>query len=267
MESSGTIEAQVRMVPPHVFAFTLAYFTGSKEHNIKMRQLAIDKGLRLNEFGLIPEDKAGDLKGLDAAKYSLNATNEDEIYQHLGLDWVPPELREDMGEIEAAKSKSLPRLVMPTDLKGSLHNHTTLSDGVATLEQMAGAAMDMDWEFLGIADHSQILNIGGRQIGANAEDLLEQGEKIRELNDNWSDGGKNFRLLHGAECDILPDGSLDYEPETRQQLGHVIASVHQLSTWKARDEIENTEALIKTIEDPTCTIIGHPTGRILQGRD
>ena len=267
MESSGTIDAQVRMVPPHVFAFTLAYFTGSKEHNIRMRQLAIDNGLRLNEFGLIDDEKAGDLKGLEAAKFSLEAKNEEDIYHHLGLDWVPPELREDMGEIEAAQEKTLPRLVMPTDLKGSFHNHTILSDGVATLEQMAAAAMDMDWEFLGIADHSSLLNIGGRQIGADAEDMLEQGGKIRSLNELWSDGGKNFRLLHGAECDILSDGSLDYDEGTRRQLHHVVASVHQLSTWRARDEVENTEALIKAIEDPTMTILGHPTGRILQSRD
>ena len=267
MESSGTIDAQVRMVPPHVFAFTLAYFTGSKEHNIRMRQLAIDNGLRLNEFGLIYDEKAGDLKGLEAAKFSLEAKNEEDIYHHLGLDWVPPELREDMGEIEAALEKTLPRLVMPTDLKGSFHNHTILSDGVATLEQMAAAAMDMDWEFLGIADHSSLLNIGGRQIGADAEDMLEQGGKIRSLNELWSDGGKNFRLLHGAECDILSDGSLDYDEGTRRQLHHVVASVHQLSTWRARDEVENTEALIKAIEDPTMTILGHPTGRILQSRD
>ncbi|HIA24994.1 MAG: hypothetical protein CXX81_03690 [Methanobacteriota archaeon] len=267
MESAGTIDAQVRMVPPEVFAFTLAYFTGSKEHNILLRQRANNMGLRLNEFGLIPEEKAGDMKGLEAAQFSLPATNEEEIYQHLGLAWVPPELREDMGEVDAAERNSLPQLVMPTDLKGCFHNHTTLSDGVATLEQMAGAAMDMDWEFLGIADHSQMLNIGGRQIGADAEDMLAQGDAMRALNEVWADGGKNFRLLHGAECDILPDGSLDYDEETRRQLSHVVASVHQLPTWKSRDEVANTEAMITAIEDPTCTILGHPTGRILQGRD
>lgn len=267
MESAGTIDAQVRMVPPKVFAFTLAYFTGSKEHNIRLRQRAIDRGLRLNEFGLIPDDKAGDLKGMEAAKFSLSAPTEVEIYEHLGLTWVPPELREDMGEIEAAEADTLPRLVMPTDLKGSLHNHTTLSDGVATLEQMAGAAIDMDWEFLGISDHSQLLNIGGRQIGADAEDLLAQGEKIRELNEIWRDAGKNFRLLHGAECDILPDGSLDYDTPTRASLSHVIGSIHQLPAWRRRDETENTEALIRAVEEPTFTILGHPTGRILQGRD
>ena len=267
LEASGTIDAQVRLVPPHVFAFTLAYFTGSKEHNIRMRQLAIDKGLRLNEFGLIPDEVIGDLKGLEAAAHSLPATNEEDIYEHLGLNWVPPELREDMGEIEAATDGSLPRLVMPTDLKGAFHNHTTLSDGVATLEQMAGAAMDMDWEFLGIADHSQILNIGGNQIGAMPDEMLEQGEQVRTLNEVWADGDKDFRIFHGAECDILSDGSLDYDEATRKALTHVVASVHQLPTWRGRDEVDNTEALIKAIEDPTCTILGHPTGRILQGRD
>ncbi len=267
LESSGTIDAQVRMVPPHVFAYTLAYFTGSKEHNIRLRQRAIDRGLRLNEFGLFPEEEAGELKGLEAAEFSLKAATEEDIYRHLELDWVAPELREDMGEVEAAESGGLPELVKPTDLKGAFHNHTTLSDGVATLEQMAGAAMDLDWEFLGIADHSQILNIGGNQIGVMPEDMLAQGEQIRTLNETWADGGKDFRIFHGAECDILADGSLDYDDETRNALTHVVASVHQLASWKNRDELENTENLIKAIEDPTCTILGHPTGRILQGRD
>ncbi len=267
MESSGTIDAQVRLVPPEMFPFTLAYFTGSKEHNIRLRQRAMDLGLRLNEFGLIPESDVGELRGAAAAASSLPAETEVDIYNHLGLEWVAPELREDMGEVEAAENGRLPHLVMPTDLKGSLHNHTILSDGVGTLEAMAGAAMNMDWEFLGISDHSQMLNIGGRQVGAKAEELLQQGEKIRELNELWADGGKNFRLLHGAECDILPDGTLDYDCATREALSHVIGSVHQLPTWRRRDESENTEALIRAVEDSTFTILGHPTGRILQGRD
>ena len=193
METSGTIEAQVRMVPAKVFAYTLAYFTGSKEHNIRMRQLAIDRGLRLNEFGLFPEEEAGDLKGLEAAEFSLEAVDEEDIYRHLELSWVPPEMREDMGEIEAAAAGELPELVKPTDLRGSFHNHTTLSDGVATLEQMARAAMQLDWEFLGISDHSQMLNIGGRQIGADAEDMLAQGEQIRVLNEGWEIGRASCR--------------------------------------------------------------------------
>jgi len=126
LESGGTIDAQVRLVTPEVFPFTLAYFTGSKEHNIAMRQRAIDRGLKLNEFGLIPDAKAGDLKGMAAAKFSLQASNEEEIYRHLELDWVTPELREDTGEIAAAESSELPELLTGLDIRGALHNHTTL---------------------------------------------------------------------------------------------------------------------------------------------
>ena len=129
----ATIDAQIRIVNPESFPFTLAYFTGSKEHNIRMRQIAIEKGLRLNEFGLFSEKDAGDKIGIEAAKNTLICSNESDIYQHLGLKWVPPELREDMGEIEAAKINNLPNLVELQDLKGSFHNHTIASDGSATL--------------------------------------------------------------------------------------------------------------------------------------
>ena len=264
MASNTTIDAQVRLVPPHVFAFTLAYFTGSKEHNVRMRQRALDKGLRLNEFGLFPVDQVGDLKGIEAAKFSLPAENESDIYTHLDLHWVPPELREDSGEIEASMAGKLPQLMEPSMLKGAFHNHTTASDGTASLEQMAQAAQDLGWEFLGIADHSQILQVAS---GLSPDELISQSAEVRALNENWSDKGVDFRLFHGNECDILPDGSLDYSDEERSILDHVVGSVHQLPTWMKRDEVENTEALIRAIEEPSFTILGHPTGRILGGRD
>ncbi len=264
MASNTTIDAQVRLVPPHVFAFTLAYFTGSKEHNVRMRQRALDKGLRLNEFGLFPVDQVGELKGIEAAKFSLLAENEAEIYAHLDLNWVPPELREDSGEIEAAISGQLPKLMEASMLKGAFHNHTTASDGTASLEQMALAAQELEWEFLGIADHSQLLQVAN---GLSPDELVSQSNEIKALNENWSDKGVDFRLFHGNECDILPDGSLDYTDEQRSILDHVVGSVHQLPTWMKRDEIENTEALIQAIEEPSFTILGHPTGRILGGRD
>ena len=264
MASNTTIDAQVRLVPPHVFAFTLAYFTGSKEHNVRMRQRALDKGLRLNEFGLFPVDQVGDLKGIEAAKFSLPAENESDIYTHLDLHWVPPELREDSGEIEASMAGKLPQLMEPSMLKGAFHNHTTASDGTASLEQMAQAAQDLGWEFLGIADHSQILQVAS---GLSPDELISQSAEVRALNENWSDKGVDFRLFHGNECDILPDGSLDYTDEERSILDHVVGSVHQLPTWMKRDEVENTEALIRAIEEPSFTILGHPTGRILGGRD
>ncbi|MDP6900166.1 MAG: helix-hairpin-helix domain-containing protein [Candidatus Thalassarchaeaceae archaeon] len=264
MASNTTIDAQIRMVPPHVFPYTLAYFTGSKEHNVRMRQRALDRDMRLNEFGLFPLDAVGDLKGLEAAEFSLPASEESEIYGHLELAWVPPELREDTGEMEAAETDSLPSLMEPTDLKGAFHNHTTASDGTASLEQMANAAQELGWEFLGIADHSQILQVAS---GLAPEELIQQGESIRALNETWADQGTDFRLFHGNECDILPDGALDYSDEIRGTLDHVVGSVHQLPTWMKRDETENTEALINAIENPSFTFLGHPTGRILGGRD
>ena len=267
--SDATIDAQIRIVAPATFPFTLAYFTGSKEHNIRMRQTAIDRGLRLNEFGLFPEEAAGDATGLEAAKHTLECVDEADIYHHLGMSWVPPEMREDMGEMEAAAEDGtgLPTLIEPSDIKGALHNHTVASDGTATLEEMAHAAMELGWEYLGIADHSEVLNIGGRQIGVSAADVPGQAESIRALNEQWRDSNTDFRLLHGSECDILVDGSLDYPEEVRNSLSHVVGSVHALGSWRGRDEIANTEALTRAVEDPTFTILGHPTGRILQGRE
>ena len=263
----ATIDAQIRIVNPESFPFTLAYFTGSKEHNIRMRQIAIEKGLRLNEFGLFSEKDAGDKIGIEAAKNTLICSNESDIYQHLGLKWVPPELREDMGEIEAAKINNLPNLVELQDLKGSFHNHTIASDGSATLEEMSNYAMKIGWEYLGIADHSESLNIGGKTIGIPSNEIPKQKLEIDELNIKWKEEDVNFRIFHGSECDIMSDGSLDYSEEVRSSLSHVVGSVHALGSWRNRDEYTNTEALIKAIEDPTFTILGHPTGRILQGRE
>ena len=264
LEAGGTIDAQVRLVPPHVEPFTLAYFTGSKEHNIVMRQRAIDRGLKLNEFGLIPEAKAGDLKGMDAAVHSLEALSEQEIYAHLDMDYVAPELREDMGEVQAASSRSLPKLLEMNNIRGALHNHTTLSDGEASLEQMADTAQKMKWSWLGIADHSPSLKIAN---GASSDDLLKQGRTIKAYNQKWAEDGVDFRLFHGVESDILAGGTLDHPDEVLNELDYVVASVHAMTKWRSRDEVENTEELLKVIDHPATTVLGHPTGRILQGRE
>ena len=261
LESGGTIDAQVRLVPPHVFAYTLAYFTGSKEHNIRMRQAAQDKGLKLNEFGLMPET---DLTGIEAAATSLPASTESEIYQHLGLQFVTPELREDMGEMEASATNSLPDLITLSNIKGALHNHTTLSDGEASLEQMADAAQRMGWNWLGIADHSPTLTVAH---GASAEDLLSQHATMQQYNQNWKDEGVDFRLFSGVESDILEDGKLDHPDDVLAQIDYVVASVHAMGRWRSRDESQNTEDLLKCLDHPATTVLGHPTGRILQGRD
>ena len=264
LESGGTIDAQIRIVEPHIEPFTLAYFTGSKEHNIVMRQKAIDKGLTLSEWGLSPHDKIGDLKGEAAAKFSLPAAEEADIYRHLGMEFVVPELREDLGEISAAESGRLPNLITLNQIKGSLHNHTNLSDGEATLEEMAHAARGMGWEWLGIADHSPTLKIAN---GASAEDLLQQGATIKKYNQEWEDEGVDFRLLHGVESDILAGGKLDHPDEVLEKLDYVVASVHAMTKWRARSEYDNTEEICKVIDHKSTTILGHPTGRILQGRD
>ena len=261
MESSGTIDAQVRLVPPHVFAYTLAYFTGSKEHNIRMRQAAQNKGLKLNEFGLMPETE---LTGLEAAATSLPAMTEKEIYKHLDLQYVTPELREDMGEIEASASNTLPELITLSGLQGALHNHTTLSDGAASLAEMADAARRIGWNWLGIADHSPSLVVAN---GASAEDLLAQYDTIQQYNKEWKDGGIDFRLFSGVESDILEDGKLDHPDDVLAQIDYVVASVHAMSRWKGRDESQNTEDLLTCLDHPATTVLGHPTGRILQGRD
>ncbi len=264
LEASGTIDAQVRLVPPHIAPFTLAYFTGSKEHNIAMRQRAIDRGLKLNEFGLIPDASAGGLKGMEAAKFSLPAASERDIYAHLDLDFVEPELREDMGEVVAAEAHALPVLIEPQGMRGALHNHTTLSDGEASLEQMADAARQLGWSWLGIADHSPTLKIAN---GANADDLLAQGDKIKQYNQAWKEEGVDFKLYHGVESDILEGGKLDHPDDVLAELDYVVASVHAMTKWRNRDEQENTEELLTVIDHPSTTIVGHPTGRILQGRE
>tara|TARA_B110001452_G_scaffold241762_1_gene224125 strand:+ start:370 stop:2301 length:1932 start_codon:yes stop_codon:yes gene_type:complete len=261
LESGGTIDAQVRLVPPHVFPFTLAYFTGSKEHNIRMRQIAQDKGLKLNEFGLMPETE---LTGLDAAATSLPASDEAEIYSHLGLQFVTPELREDIGEIEASATGSLPELVTLSNIKGALHNHTTLSDGEASLEQMADAAQRMGWNWLGIADHSPTLQIAH---GASADELLSQHATMQDYNSQWKKDGVDFKLFSGVESDILEDGKLDHPDDVLEQIDYVVASVHAMGRWRSRDESQNTEDLLKCLDHPATTVLGHPTGRILQGRD
>lgn len=264
MEATGTIDAQVRIVPPNMFPFTLAYFTGSKEHNIRMRQRALDRGLKLNEFGLIPIAKIDDLKGIEAAQFSIKADSEEDIYKSLDLPYIVPELREDLGEIEAGEENNLPELITIDSIRGAFHNHTTLSDGEATLEQMADEAQKLNWKYLGISDHSESLKIAN---GANANDLLNQGKLIEKYNSTWKEKGNDFRLFHGVESDILENGKLDYSEDVLRELDYVVASVHAMTKWNNRDESENTEDLIKTIENKYTTMLGHPTGRIIQGRN
>ncbi len=240
-----TMNADLRVVPAANFPFALHYFTGSKEHCIAMRQRAIKHGLKLNEYEL-----AGEGRGV-AAK------TEADVFAGLGLAFIPPELREDTGEMEAAEKGTLPRLVERGDIKGVFHNHTTYSDGANTLEEMALAARDLGLQYLGIADHSQSLGIAN---GLKPERLLQQIKEIDKLNKRL-DG---IRLFKGSEVDILQDGGLDYDDELLAKLDYVVASVH---TYFALPKEEMTARIIRAIKHPRVTMLGHATGRLILKRD
>jgi DNA polymerase (family 10) len=260
--SSG-LQADLRLVPPAQFVFTLHHLTGSKDHNVQMRQRALARGLSLSEWGLFPaDDKHGSTAevkkaGADGPK-SLEAASEAELFQHLGLPFIPPELREGLGEIEAAEGGALPELVSEADIRGVFHNHTTASDGHNTLEEMTAAAEALGLEYLGIADHSKS---SFQARGLDEARLLEQVAAIRRLNE-----AKRFKtwVFAGTECDILPDGRLDFDADTLAQLDYVVVSVH--SSFR-QDRGTTTRRIIRAIEHPHVTMLGHLTGRLLLERE
>lgn len=236
------ISADLRVVADEVFPYTLMHFTGSKEHNVVMRQRAKDRDLKLNEYGLHREDET-----------VLPATDEKDIYAALGLPFVPPELRENMGEFDLTET---PRLITDADVRGVIHCHTTYSDGRNTLEEMVAAAQAAGYEYILITDHSQTAAYAG---GLKPEDILRQHEEIDALNQTLH----GFRILKGIESDILGDGALDYEDEVLRSFDLIVASVHNKLDMT---EEEATARVVRAIENPYCDIIGHPTGRLLLQR-
>lgn len=247
------IQADLRVVANHEFPFALAYFTGSKEHNIALRGRALQNGWTLNEYrlGPVPDAKR-------TPKPIPDIRTEEDLYRALGLDFVPPELRELQGEIEAAEKGRLPKLIEWPNLRGTFHNHTNASDGRNTLEEMAAAARELGLEYLGIADHSKS---SFQAHGLDEKLLLSQVQRIRELN---KQGSTRFHLFAGVECDILRDGRLDFPDEILSQLDYVVASVHASFT---QPEKEMTRRIIRAIENPYVTMLGHPTGRLLLERE
>ncbi len=251
---SAGINCDLRIVDDAEFPFALNYFTGSKEHNIEMRARAKQYGWSLNEYGfseLGAEEKRG------KAKKVVKCKDEADIYKALALDYVLPELRENMGEIEAAEHGQLPKLLEAKDIRGTFHCHSTYSDGVNTLEQMALAASELGWEYLGIGDHSKVATYAG---GLTEEKLKKQLKEIDELNAKL----KGFRILKGTECDILPNGDLDWSDNVLSSFEYVVISVH--SSFK-NDEKEMTKRIIKALKNKYVTMLGHPTGRLLLSRD
>jgi len=254
----GGVQADLRVVTDAQYAFALNYFTGSKEHNIAMRARTLRlKSLSLNEYGFSPA--AENEKSAKELGSSIACRSEEELYAALGLQYVPPELREDMGEIAAAERGELPRLVELADLRGTFHCHSTWSDGLASVEDMAQAALDLGLEYIGIADHSQ----GQHQAnGLSIERLQQQGAEIKRLNAQFAKHG--FRIFHGCEVDILPDGTLDFDDATLASLDYVIAAVHTNFTQPAK---QMTERICQALAHPKVAMLAHPTGRLLLERD
>ncbi len=252
------MQADLRVVPLKQFYFALHHFTGSKDHNVKMRSRALTQGLSLSEWGLTKKDDP--TAGGPGAKSVIAAHSEDDIFKRLGLHPIPPELREGLDEIERAEKGPLPRLIEDGDLRGAFHNHTTASDGHATLEEMAAAADELGWEYLGIADHSKS---SFQAHGLNEEQVLAQVEKIRALN-----ASKKFRVhvFAGSECDILKDGKLDYGDDVLAKLDYVVASVHN-RYGQGEDEAAMTKRIVRALEHPRVTMLGHATGRLLLQRE
>jgi DNA polymerase (family X) len=247
------IQCDLRIVTPEEYPFALNYFTGSKEHNVELRGRARKRGLSLNEYGfskLESEETRG------KAKRAVRCRDEADVYAALGLAFIAPELRENMGEIERAEENGLPNLVKASDIRGTFHCHTTYSDGLGTLEQMATAAANLGWEYLGIADHSKAAAYAG---GLTKSDVKRQFREIDTLNKRLQ-----VRLLKGTECDILPNGDLDWPDDFLSEFDYVVASVH--SNFKMPEEAM-TRRILKALKNKHVTMLGHPTGRLLLARE
>jgi DNA polymerase (family 10) len=241
------IQVDLRVVEPEAFGAALAYFTGSKQHNIRIREMAQKRGLKISEYGVFKE----------ATGKRVAGKTEEEVYAAVGLPWIPPELREDAGEIEAALTHALPELVALDDIRGDLHAHTDASDGHHSVEALVAAAARRGYEYIIVSDHSRSSTVAG---GLTTEELLEHVKKIHAVQRKYP----GMTVLAGSECDILQDGSMDYPDEVLAQLDVVVAAVH--SRFKQRRE-EMTRRICTALANPYVNILAHPTGRLLGERD
>ena len=255
VELLSGLQVDLRVLEKARWGTALHYFTGSQAHNVKMRQIALDRGLSLNEHAFSPVDDSK--RVMDSAEKILCAT-EEQVYQTLGLPFVPPELREDRGEIEAAKDGSLPTLITRQDIIADLHLHTTASDGKLAIREMAAACKARGHKYIAITDHSRSLAIAN---GLSIERLLKQIEAVRQVDEEMGDG---IRILAGSEVDIKADGSLDYPDEILAKLDFVIASLH-IGLRQKREQI--TERLLNAIRNPHVDMIGHPAARQIPHRE
>ncbi len=242
-----TVQVDLRVVKPESFGAALQYFTGSKEHNVRLRELAGKQGFKINEYGIFQLKNNRKVGGREEA----------DIYKALGLSWIPPELREDGGELDAAKSGSLPDLVEAKDLCGDFHIHSNWSDGVASLEAVAKAGQAKGYAYIALNDHSQSLKVAN---GMSIARIRSQMKEVAALNAKF----KSFRMLMGSEVDILNDGSLDYPDEVLAELDFVIGSIHSGFT---QNESTLTRRMTTAMRNPYLTLIAHPTGRLMGQRE
>jgi DNA polymerase (family X) len=241
------VQVDLRVVEPESFGAALAYLTGSKEHNVRLREMALKRGMKINEYGIFRE-KGGE---------PLGGANEEDLYRLLDLPFIPPELREDAGEIEAAQAGRLPHLITLPDIRGDLHVHSKWSDGAHTIAEVAEAARQRGLSYIAITDHSKGLGVAR---GLTVERLVEQGKEIAAFNL----GQTGFRLLHGTEMDIQGDGSLDFPDQVLQKLDIVIAAVHS-GFGLSREKM--TARIVAAMKNRWVSIIAHPTGRLIGERE
>lgn len=251
------VQADLRVVTNAQYPFALAYFTGGKEHNVEIRRRALERGWTLNEYRLAPLDSQNSKFKKPEPPLPPEIHEERDLYRALGMDYVEPELRENLGEIEAAENGTLPQLIELGNLRGTFHCHTTASDGRSSLEEMAAEAQEIGLQYLGIADHSKS---SFQAHGLDEKRLLDQVLEIKKMNATF-DG---FRLFSGTECDILKDGTLDFSDEILAQLDYVVVSVHSVFNLSGA---EMTKRIIRAISNPYVTMLGHPTGRLLLSRE
>jgi DNA polymerase (family 10) len=242
-------DMDLRVIPPESYGAALQYFTGSKDHNIALRKIAIDRGFKLSEYGLF--------KGAQM----IAAETEEEVYGKLGMPWIPPELREDRGEIDAALAGKLPQIIGYGDIKGDLHVHCNWDGGANSIDEIVAAALALGYEYVGIADHTKFLKI---EHGLDEEKLRARNQEIDAINARLAKAGKNFRVLKGCEANIMADGSIDITDEALAELDFVIAGVH--SHFRQPRE-EMTRRILRAMRNPHVDIIAHPTGRILKRRE
>ncbi|GAB5407713.1 MAG: DNA polymerase/3'-5' exonuclease PolX [Balneolaceae bacterium] len=250
-------QVDLRIVKPKNFAAALMYFTGSKEHNVVMRSRARERGMSLNEYGLYDLFENGETNWEAPHPFE----EETDIYQLLGLNWVPPELREDRGEFDIYEENKELALVQDSDIRGVIHAHSTWSDGKFTIKEMAEACIERGYEYLGITDHSKTAAYAG---GLSAEEVKQQWEEIDQLNAEFKSTETNFVIFKGIESDILADGSLDYEEEILAGFDFIVSSVHQTLDMPRKKMMERFRNAIK---NPYTRIVGHPTGRLLLKRN